>query len=413
MRARIVRESDGTIVKDSGRSSKIYMTKKEYEEGTKLFEVNNLGPRPVVKTVKQPYTPMKKLREQYYTELQLKAYQEMQKRDEEPVNPVIKPEFGPTPAKRAKKNIVEETVNGSILPGGENSPYPYNELITLDRCSEEFEIPRVRPARRAEDIKDCTDIILNENDNQVDLNKIEAPGMYVADSDGIHPAPLTKEQEREINSAIENLKKEVYERTDVVLGNDEQEELIKPESYESLPDGTTQLNFADGTEDSEPKECNLTHEFAEALREIINTNKPIEYGVVNGVEIIKGVDNFAAKIRDDVATLNTLKEIAEYAEEFGLFEEESEDEETTTFSEEMEADVFPELSNVGINMSSNLDVETDYSNYEPPEYDNQEDHDEDEEIDYSNLFRENRKEKKRNNKQQKNKKYVADDMSEY
>ena len=51
MRARIVRENDGTIVKDSGRSSNVYMTKEEYEEGNRLFEVESLDPRPVIKKV--------------------------------------------------------------------------------------------------------------------------------------------------------------------------------------------------------------------------------------------------------------------------------------------------------------------------------------------------------------------------
>lgn len=102
MRARIVRETDGTIVKDSGRSSNVYMTKEEYEEGNRLFEVESLEPRPVVKTIKKKYTPIKQLRRQYYTELQTKAYENIQNNNQEPFNPVIESEMGPKTAKRAK-----------------------------------------------------------------------------------------------------------------------------------------------------------------------------------------------------------------------------------------------------------------------------------------------------------------------
>ena len=144
IRARIVRESDGTIVKDSGRSSKLYVTKEEYEEGIKLFEVNNFEPRRVEKTIKKPYTPIKKLREQYYTELQTKAYEEMQKRNTEPFNPVIEPEFGPRPAKRANKKMEKA-----------------REILDAKDVEYTDEIPRVRPARRAEDLIEVNESINN------------------------------------------------------------------------------------------------------------------------------------------------------------------------------------------------------------------------------------------------------------
>lgn len=103
IRAKIIRTSDGTIVMDSGRSSKLYITKEEYEEGFRMFELKNLDPRPVEKTIKNKYTPIKKLREQYYSELQVKAYNDMQNRNAEPFNPAIRSEFEPRPAKRAEE----------------------------------------------------------------------------------------------------------------------------------------------------------------------------------------------------------------------------------------------------------------------------------------------------------------------
>lgn len=104
MRARIVRESDGTILYDSGRSSNIYVTKEEYEEGNRLFSVDSLEPRKVIKNIKKNQAPLKQLRREYYTELQLKAHEEMEKRNAELFNPVIKSNNGPRPAKRAKSN---------------------------------------------------------------------------------------------------------------------------------------------------------------------------------------------------------------------------------------------------------------------------------------------------------------------
>ena len=93
-----------------------------------------------------------------------------------------------------------------------------------------------------------------------------------------------------------------------------------------------------------------------------------------------------------------------------------EESEPNTFSEEMEADVFPEMSNKEIIVGTNLETETDYSNYEPPEDSDDNEHYEEEENPYADLYKVNRKEKKRNNKKQqqaRTKKYSADDMSDY
>jgi hypothetical protein len=340
-RARIVRESDGTIIKDSGRSSKIYITKKEYEEGTKLFEVKDFGPRPVEKTIKKKYTPMKKLREEYYSELQLKAYQEMQKQNEEPVNTVIKSEFAPRPATRAKVKHQES----EVIPGGKVSPYQYNETIRFDGGT---------PARRAEDL--------------------EVESKLPEESE---PVKVIKE--------------------------------VTIDSFAVLPDGSI-----------EPKLTN------------------VEFETEENNDLTDGIAKMLNEVIDETTAeqLDTLLEIADYAKENDLFEDEEpiatydesgivdmteeeyyghklEDDESQ-FSEEMEADVFPEISNKGIIVGVDMGEEPDYSNYEPSdeEADNYEDQ---EEVDYTDLFKENRKENKRNKKQQKGKtkKYIPDDMSDY
>lgn len=122
MRAKIVRESDGTIVKDSGRSSKTYLTREEYEEGIKMFELKNLDPRPVVKSIKNKNTPIKQLREQYYTDLQVKAYEEMQKRKAEPFNPVIRSEFEPRRAKRAEDQNTDSKTSDTVIAEEPQTP---------------------------------------------------------------------------------------------------------------------------------------------------------------------------------------------------------------------------------------------------------------------------------------------------
>ena len=152
MRARIVRETDGTIIRDSGRSSNVYMTKEEYEEGNRLFEVESLDPRPVVKTVKKGYTPIKQLRREYYTELQTKAYEEMQKNNQEPFNPVIKSETSPRPAKRAKSN-----------------DEPKNDITHTDNVILK-DAPKITFAKRAEDLyNEHVDEKINDNDTENDV----------------------------------------------------------------------------------------------------------------------------------------------------------------------------------------------------------------------------------------------------
>lgn len=291
MRARIVRESDGTIVKDSGRSSKIYMTKEQYEEGIKLFEVENFEPRKVVKTHRNKYTPLKELRLQYYTDLQTKAYLEMQERTKEPFNPVIKSEPNYTPAKRAskKENNGEAPVVESVV---ETTPY--------------LEFPSVRPAKRAEDIK---------------------------------PAVVVEEEKVEQPVVVDDTK---YDGEDV-----------EP-----------------NTEETGEDDFNLTHEIAKIVREIA------------------GLDPTVPHI--------TARQSNE------------------TFTEEMEADVFPEINNTKITIGSEVDAEPDYSNYVPPE-DNSDSYDgkyDDDDYGYHKGNRKNYKNGK-NTKRRKHKFTSDDDMYDY
>lgn len=300
IRARIVRETDGTIIKDSGRSSKVYITKEEYEEGTRLFEVKNFDPRPVEKTIKKKYIPMKKLREQYYTELQTKAYEEMQKRNAEPFNPVIESEFKPRQAVRATNNPEEKL-----------------KIKDTSTAKLNYETPRVSFARRAEDLIDS-----DASDNT------------------------------EINESNTN------------------EEYDKDNKYEEI---------------NESK---------------IGDEEMVETKVENDLNIENDNTNIATS---DIVDENNDNELDTSVE-------------PNVFSEEMEADVFPEIYNKDI-IETNLDNENniDYSNYEPPEEDNENDYYEDEDK-YSDFYRVDRKEKKRNNKKQqkaRNKKYNAGDMSDY
>lgn len=109
MRARIIRESDNKVIMDSGRESNVYISKDQYEYGNRSFDSNNLEPREVVKTIGKKYVPMKQLRRDYYTELQLKAREEMEKRERELFNPVLKSELAPREAIRAnKKDIISK-----------------------------------------------------------------------------------------------------------------------------------------------------------------------------------------------------------------------------------------------------------------------------------------------------------------
>jgi hypothetical protein len=152
MRARIVRKSDNTILYDSGRTSNVYVSKEEYEEGNRVFSVDSLEPRKVVKSIKSKYIPLKQHRREYYSELQAKAYEAMQK-NEELFNPVIESENKPTPAKRAKSN--EEVV----VKTDENESYS----SLAPTC-----------AKRAEDINNETPV--------VDERKTESEEHVVADT---------------------------------------------------------------------------------------------------------------------------------------------------------------------------------------------------------------------------------------
>lgn len=91
-RVMIIRGSDGTIIKDSGRSSKLYISKEEYEEATRIMCKEYIGPRKVSKTIHQRYVPIRKQKQRIITELQIEAYEKSikQQQEAEAFNPVIK-----------------------------------------------------------------------------------------------------------------------------------------------------------------------------------------------------------------------------------------------------------------------------------------------------------------------------------
>ena len=171
-RARIIRESDGTIVKDSGRTSNVYMTKEEYEEGNRLFRLESFEPRPVSKTHKNKYVPLKEMRAQYYTELQLKFYQEMQKKENESFNPVIRSESKPRIAKRAKN------VKGYDLENNTQTSWTEDEYV----------IPAVRIAKRAENTGLNTEDVVDERKTEAvdDVNNIEVESTSNEEYDFTH-----------------------------------------------------------------------------------------------------------------------------------------------------------------------------------------------------------------------------------
>lgn len=368
MRARIVRESDGTIIKDSGRSSKLYVTKEEYEEGTRLFELNNFEPRPVVKTIKKPYTPMKKLREQYYTELQTKAYEEMQKRNAEPFNPVIEPDFRPRPAKRASNKAVE------------NKPEVSESAFHL-----EYEIPRVRPARRAEDL-------VNEEIKEVTNDNIEV------DTDGGPSENVLKEEVlKEIIEKNNNDWSKIVDEINLI--NNECTTNITDSTLEDNNEQVEECISKDNVELDEDNNCCITKAITEAIVKAANERNYYEYP------------------EEDESEINTLDEIIEHVKENESYFYSEEDQHDAVFSEEMEADVFPEIANQGITIGTNLDKEIDYSNYVPQEEDEPELDENGNVVDrYYDLLKEDRKAKKRDSKKSqkpKTKKYVSDDMSDY
>jgi hypothetical protein len=154
VRARIVR-ADGTVIKDSGRSSKIYLTKEEYEEGITMFELKNANPRKVGKTINNKRKPsIDVMRREYYSELQTKTYNEMQKRADEKLHSYEDSELAPRSAKRANNSIITEYASKSIDAEAEK------EVIVTN-------------AKRAEEGDSNMSTINTEFDNKVEVESEE------------------------------------------------------------------------------------------------------------------------------------------------------------------------------------------------------------------------------------------------
>ena len=388
IRARIVR-ADGTIIKDSGRSSKLYMTKEEYEEGTRLFEVENFEPRRVEKTIKKKYTPIKKLREQYYTELQTKAYEEMKKRNAEPFNPVIEPEFGPRPAKRAS-NKIRMQISNDILNAKDIEDKEFRSI----ECDD---ISRVRPARRAEDLglnnKDVVNELKTEVVENIDNTSILESNMITVEFES-KPTdnPMIEERSREFTS---NLEKAINDNEVMDTIAEIRDYIVEQEAKNKLEE----------TEDIVEESDDLNTAIIDALHEAANEKTYFGYPEDEEDVIVKIANAYvnrndtmyAPEVFDDIDSENTENVL-------------------TSFSEAMEAAVFPEITNKNIVIGTDLSTETDYSNYVPPEDDEPELDEDGYVVDhYDDLYKMNRKNKKRNKKQQKpkTKKYIDDDMSDY
>lgn len=86
MRARIV-TPDGTVIKDSGRSSKTYVSKEDYEGMNAITNLSSTEPREVEKSIKKRSKPVNQLKRDYFNELQAQLYESI--KDKERFNPVI------------------------------------------------------------------------------------------------------------------------------------------------------------------------------------------------------------------------------------------------------------------------------------------------------------------------------------
>ena len=399
MRARIIRNSDGAIIKDSGRSSTLYLTKEEYEEGIRMFQVKNLDPRPVEKTVRNKYVPMKKLREQYYTDLQLKAYEEMQKRNEEPFNTVIKSGFEPRIATRGRSVIGKNKETVETLNTFEEDRDIYKDDAVMeeseDNESEVIEVTEDLDSEVVEESEDNESEVVEESEDEED-SEDEDDDSEDEDDDDSEDDDSEDEDDSEdqvnmieqIMVAISNLLPELD------IDKEEIEEILERNHY----------NF--DTIMVELRELN-NKRLIEKSQKWFNDdsdNDPLKASMKKHLEFIELTEDEESEV-DEETEVNS-EEVDE-----GKETEQSNDEE---FNHEMESEVFPEINNSEIIVGVNMDEEPDYSNYIPPEEDDASDDDlEDEDDDYSHLYPTDRKEEKRDAKQAKSQKSNIGDMSDY
>ena len=421
MRARIVRTTDGTIIKDSGRSSKIYLTKEEYEEGIRMFELKNLDPRPVEKTIKNKYVPMRKLREQYYTDLQVKAYEEMQKRNTEPFNPVIRSQFEPRPAVRAElTTVVEEETSvvandifeakvldtlhnleeAGVIHKDENDGYHITDdetPVVNDEVAEETEIVE------EDDVEEETEVV----EEEVETETVEEE---TSETESVEEQTEAPDMIEQMITAIGNLMPELD------ISKEELEEILERNNYnfDDIMKELKEMNAktlegeeeeSDDTEVTEETVSTPSEELTdEEIKERYDNIDPND-GTLQG-DMKKHIE--ALKFTYE---LNSIEEDETSDEEDDVEEDETE---TSEFDKEMESEVFPEINNSEIIVGVNLSEEPDYSNYIPPEEDETSDEEDDGGDDeYSHLYPTDRKEEKRDAKQIKSQKSNIGDMSDY
>ena len=384
MRARIIRNSDGSIILDSGRSSKIYLTKEEYEEGIRMFEVKNLDPRPVEKTIKNKYTPMRKLREQYYTDLQVKAYEEMQKSNAEPFNPVIRSQFEPRPAVRAELTTVVEEETQIVA----NDVFESKVLDTLHNLEETGIIHK--DENGGYHITDDETPVANDEviEEEVETETVEEE---TSETESVEEQTEALDMIEQMITAIGNLMPELD------ISKEELEEILERNNY----------NFDDIM--SELKELNAkTLENEEESGNVEETTSTSEEEIDE-----EEIEKWYNEIDPKSGTLQG--EMKKHFEDLELTNRVKNADNSKEFNKEMESEVFPEINNSGILTGVNTSDDVDYSNYIPPEEDEvSEDDVVDEDDEYSDLYQTDRKAEKRDKKQQKNNKNLnSEDMSDY
>jgi hypothetical protein len=144
MRAQIVTK-DGTVIKDSGRSSRTYVSQEDYENMNAITGVTT-EPREVEKTIRRKTKPIKQLRKDYFNELHQQLYESI--KDKERFNPVIDTVIATDAVSRRDRRpvtyeeyvscngsnstvIVTEAVDASVVTT-ENAPEDIAQVDNLD-----------------------------------------------------------------------------------------------------------------------------------------------------------------------------------------------------------------------------------------------------------------------------------------
>lgn len=296
MRAKIMRK-DGTVIKDSGRSSKVYISLDEYEEGQLMFDVDKVAgtTRKVVKKVhsREKRQSLNQRRKNYYEEVMRNLINSIEKEsfnstEEDNSHNAIR-RTNKNPYSNTDNSFVKNDVNEDTVARKVVKRVIGDEVITLDNNSSSDETYEKHKEWLMNKLA-----IIRDNSTYGAINPVSADDSKLKeemdnDDENVDPkeddidwsryAPELDEADKAILKTLGDIFENTDSSSDSINDNGENAEVEEDNTDDSVVEETEDLNEENNEEESD---SNFSEDIeAEVFPEIINRNYGVDHSKLN------------------------------------------------------------------------------------------------------------------------------------